>query len=75
MASIEIEGLDELNENIKKLIKSVDPDKVEPILLKASDKIAGTIRSLAPVGPTGNLKKSIVSKVLKRRKSNQSAPC
>ena len=54
-------GMDELNANIQKLVKAVDKEQVKPILEKAATTIADAIRANAPVGPTGNLKRSIIT--------------
>jgi len=43
---------------------------VEPVVLEAAEMIAAGIEKRAPLGPTGNLKKSIKAKLLKRRGKN-----
>ncbi len=72
--TFELTGMDEMNANFQKLIKSVDPDSVEQILLKPAKMLADDIRARAPQGPTGNLKKSVVAKLLQRRSDDKSAP-
>ena len=61
-----IEGMDELVDTIDKMIEGIKPDKIEPVLDKAAGKIVREVRARAPVGPTGNLKKAIKKKKLKR---------
>jgi HK97 gp10 family phage protein len=64
---VEMKGADEMNKRILELTKSVRPDVVEPVLLKGAKTIADDARSRAPLGPTGNLKRGIISKTLQRR--------
>lgn len=63
---IDVKGLKELEKRIREISKEVGPDKVEPVLMKAGRDLAKEIRRNAPVGPTGNLKRSIKTKKLKR---------
>ena len=63
---IKIEGMAELEAQLKQLEKSLDPDKTEPILYDAAKDLAKVMRSNAPKGPTGNLKKSLRARKLKR---------
>ena len=64
--TFEIEGMKDLNATIDRLIKGLHPDKVEPELKKGAEIIAKEVRKNAPVGPTGNLKKAVKLKKLKR---------
>lgn len=66
MATVHIEGVEDLVETIDRMIEGVKPGKIEPVLDKAADKIAREIRARAPVGPTGNLKKAVKRKRLQR---------
>lgn len=61
----DIQGLEELGRAIANLTKSLNPDKVEPILNKGAKYMTGTIKGNAPKGPTGNLKRSVKTKKLK----------
>ena len=63
--TVKIEGLSELSKQLQELAKAGDPEKVEPILMKGAKKLADAIRDRAPLGPTGNLKKSVKAKKLK----------
>lgn len=74
MAEVVMTGVEEMERNIGKLLKAVGPDAAESIIRAASDLVADEIRRRAPVGPKGNLKRSIVSKVLRRKHSDRSAP-
>lgn len=67
MAETQIEGLEDLDRQLISLIKSMDPDIVEPILLAGAKTIAKAAKTAAPLGPTGNLRKSIYAKTLVRR--------
>ena len=60
------EGVDDLTEVIDQLIKNVKPSRIEPVLSKAAGTVASEARKRAPVGPTGNLKKSVRKKKLVR---------
>jgi HK97 gp10 family phage protein len=61
-----IVGLPELEEQIKKLAESVPPEKVEPILLEGAEIVRDVAKGYAPVGPTHNIQKSIIAKLLER---------
>jgi len=71
--TVSIEGLDSLDAQIDALVKAMGPDDVEPILLKGAKQIRDYAKVNAPVGPTGNLKKSLIAKTLKRRGSAMDA--
>lgn len=64
--SVKLEGAEELKKQFQDLVKSVHPDQVEPVLMKGARKMAKAIRDKAPRGPTGNLKKAVKAKQLKR---------
>ena len=68
--SIEVQGVDELEAQLKEMIKQFDPDKVEPIIYDGAQVIAKAAKNNAPRGPTGNLKKGIVAKQLNRIGNN-----
>ena len=70
---VEMEGADEMNKRIEKLAKSLKPEVVEPITFDGAKTIADDARGRAPLGPTGNLRRGIVSKQL-RRQGNAPAP-
>ncbi len=69
----ELQGMEQLNRNLEKVIKSLSPEEIEPILLASAKQVADDARSNAPLGPTGNLKRGIVAKTL-RRIGNEPAP-
>jgi HK97 gp10 family phage protein len=63
---IEVRGMDELQKQLGRLAKSLDPDEVEPVLMRKAEQLAKDISNNAPVGATGHLKQSVVAKMLKR---------
>lgn len=69
-AKVKIEGIKALKKQLQNLIKAVEPAKAEPVLMEAAEMIAAGIEKKAPQGPTGNLKKSVKAKQLKRRGKN-----
>ena len=64
--TIHVEGVDDLATTIDRMIEGVKPSKIEPVLSKAAGLVASEARKRAPVGPTGNLKKSVRKKKLVR---------
>lgn len=64
--TIEVEGMEDFVETIDRMIEDMKPDKIEPVLDKAARPIAKEVRARVPIGPTGNLKKAIKKKRLKR---------
>lgn len=69
-----VKGIPELNQGIEDVLKTLDPDTVEAIALDAARIISTEIKALAPQGSTGNLKKSIVAKILQRSNPIEPAP-
>ena len=61
---VKIEGLDKLEANVKKINDSVDKEQTGKILIKQAEIIRDRIRDKAPQGPTGNLKRSPVAKLM-----------
>ncbi len=70
MFNIKLEGINELNQAIKDISKKLGPDKIEPILMSGAKIISAAARQKVLVGETGKLKKSIVTKKLKRYGKN-----
>ena len=64
--TIHVEGVDDLATTIDRMIEGVKPSKIEPVLSKAAGTVASEARKRAPVGPSGNLKKSVRKKKLVR---------
>lgn len=62
--TLSLEGLSELYATFNELIKSMDDDVVEPILMTGAKTFQQAAKSNAPVGPTGNLKKGIKTSFL-----------
>ena len=62
--SISVEGIAELQAEMRKLGEADPAEKVEPLLMEGAKTIRDTAKLAAPVGPTGNLKKSLVAKFL-----------
>lgn len=65
--TIEIQGVDELEAQMEKLLKSVSPSKAEPVLMDAARSLRDEIKARAPKGPTGNLRRAVVAKQAKSR--------
>lgn len=62
--SVEIEGLDELNRKIKKLSDTFEIKNVKKAARKPAGIIQNKVKSKAPVGPTGDLRRSVITKEL-----------
>jgi len=63
--SIELKGQKEFEAALKRAMKELGPAKVQPVLFESAQRLEGAIRSAAPLGKTGNLKKGVVSKQMK----------
>ena len=70
---IEIQGIEELEAQMQKLIEAVSPEKSEPIVLDVAKKRASKLKRALPKGPTGNLRKGVVAKKLRRRGGTMAA--
>jgi HK97 gp10 family phage protein len=66
MEGVRLEGVGELQAKIKELKGNLGNNKIEESLLDGATEIADEMRRLAPEGPTGKLKRSIISKLLSR---------
>src|SRR3989304_1051326 len=71
---IQIEGFEKVGDNIEKVIQKLAPEQLESVLLQGANVIGQAAINLAPLGPTGNLKRSIVAKLLRRNSPGEPAP-
>ena len=70
---IEIQGIEELEKQMESLIKAVHPDKVEPVLLDGAKVMQKAIKGKIHHSITGNLKKGVKAKVMRRRGGSAAA--
>lgn len=61
---MKIEGIEQFESNIKKLLNVTDFKEMKPVYLEAAELVRDRIKDNAPQGPTGNLKRSPVAKAL-----------
>ena len=59
MSGIRIEGLEELNKVLEELQKSVDDGEKDGIVKSAAEKVKFAVETGIPIGPTGNLRRSL----------------
>lgn len=64
--TITIQGMEQLNAKVDRIVKAADAQKNEQIVLKSAEIIRNRIRDKAPVGATGRLKRSPVAKLMAR---------
>lgn len=69
MPSAKLEGQEKLNMNVNSILKAVN-SKSEGIYLKGAEVIRDDAKRKAPLGATGNLRRGIVAKILRRRGSD-----
>jgi len=73
-----LEGLKELDAQLQQLIKSVEPDKVEPILQQAGQMIVDAGKPVTPYDPERekgkHLRDAWVTKLMPRRRDKNPAP-
>lgn len=65
--TVKIEGIPELEHKLDKMGKNMSGEKLGPLHLKGAQVVRDAIIQKAPVGPTGNLKRSPVAKLMKPR--------
>jgi len=65
-SSVEVRGIEELIKNLSKLGNEIQGQVVEEGLNRASEIVLQSAKSAAPIGPTGNLKNSLVKEVRKK---------
>jgi len=63
-------GFEDFYKQLDKLAKTLGPEVVEPILKDKADQLGNIIRTSAPQGLTGNLKKGIKVKQMNKRGDN-----
>ena len=56
---VRVEGLEELQRDLQKLASAVSPKELQPVLKQEAAAFAAKLLPLAPVGPTGNLRKGV----------------
>ncbi len=71
---VNVIGLKELDKQMQELIKAASPQKVQPLLLEASDKVVEAAKNNVHDGPTGNLKRAIKTKQMPTRRNDRPAP-
>ncbi len=65
--AIGLEGQEELIKKLRDMGEAVRGKQIERLFLRAGKKMRNTIRELTPVGPTGNLQRSIVARTMSKR--------
>jgi hypothetical protein len=70
---VEIEGLEELDNRMKRAIMAMDPAKIEQALLPVAKSFASKLRTILPQGPTGNLRRAVYAHT-PRRGANRPLP-
>ncbi|NDD52970.1 hypothetical protein EBZ39_03680 [bacterium] len=65
--SIQIDGLAELGKQLEALPAKVAKKILRPAIRKAAKPVAAECKATAPVGPTGNLKRSFKVRAMKLR--------
>ena len=71
--NIKIDGLKELEKDFKRLTKCFKPEEIKKVAVDSAEIIRADAARRAPLGPTGNLKKSNIVKTLDRNKKRPSA--
>ena len=69
---IRIDGLKDLEKDFKRLTKGFKPEEIKKAAMDSAQIISDEAARRAPIGPTGNLKKANVVKVLDRKKKTPS---
>jgi len=64
---VEMSGLEELLKQVENIASSLSHDVMEKASVEAADIITQEVQNRAPQGPTGNLKRSPITKKLPRR--------
>ncbi len=62
--AIKIQGLEKLEASVEKLIKATGKEATGKVLLEQAEIVRDKIKEKAPQGPTGNLKRSPIAKLM-----------
>jgi len=65
---VEIDGLEDLTQDFRKLAKAFSPDQIEKAALEGAEVIRAQAEKNAPRGPTGNLKDAQIKRTLSKGK-------
>lgn len=68
-ADFEINGMDVFEKNTEKLADSISHKNMGGSLFKRAEMLRDRIRDKAPLGPTGNLKRSPMAKLMPERRN------
>ncbi len=63
-SNFKIEGLDNLQKEMNRLEKAFKGDKTKDAAKRPAEMLRDSVKQKAPVGPTGNLKRSVQAKEL-----------
>ena len=61
---IRLEGKEELDRKLKKMAESIGYENMEKILMESAVEVRNALKEAAPVGPTGNLRRSMIAKAM-----------
>jgi hypothetical protein len=64
--TIKLQGEAEFHAAVQRLVKSVKPDRIEPVIFRAAAIVTRQSKQLAPQRPTGRLHRSIRTRKLQR---------
>ncbi len=65
--NIALEGLDQLEMKLKRLAGVIDDEALENRMLSGAELVRDDAVRMAPLGPTGNLKRGIIAKKFDRK--------
>ena len=68
MSFVTLENQDIVSKSLAKLAEAIDEKATLDVMQTAANNLAENVRTAAPLGPTGNLKKGIVAKVFKEQR-------
>lgn len=63
---VTVEGVELLDMKLRKAVSQLAPEKIEAVLLPIAKSFADKLRSVLPLGPTGNLRKGVYAHTPKR---------
>lgn len=66
MFDVTLEGVDEFEGRVKRIVAGIAPEKIERALLPVAQHFAAKARAALPKGPTGNLKRGVYAHTPKR---------
>lgn len=67
--NMSLDGVDELNKKVERMQQNLSYENMEKIMLESAEEVKKGLVAAAPVGPTGNLRRSPIAKAMPKSRA------